>query len=476
MESNKDVKNIRILNTSQSIAYSMAAFGLMLPVSLYNGFSYYFIVYIVGLSPIFGSIGNSLGLFLNAIVSPLAGFLSDQKKPTKFGRRKPYLLIGAPLMSIGFFFLWFWPDWLSIATIGQLGVAIIYWIASAVFCIFNSYAFPPYTSMLPEISNVNENRIKIAGIQGMANLVGTVVGMIFPFLIKSFASTNEELIFWMTIIGLGTCIFSIITIYITVFVIHEPIEELVKSGKIDLNLEKTSNKQNKSEFSLISLFKDILSPLKNKDFNQFAKSNFFFNLGMRIPMTILIPLLEIVIGVKSEDLIIFILIVLPFAVAGFVLWTKLSGKIGLIKTLKYDYYIMIAFMGGAIIFIGINNATLKIIIGLIMIIVVITALIAIYVIPAPAISKMVDKEIENTIASKGPFENEDEKYKFAGKFFGVNSFLLNLAQAISFLILGPILEANKEDPIILTICMPITAFIVLISVQFLKKVEIEKDG
>jgi len=467
---NNDKINERILSTSKSILYSLASFGLMLPVSLYNGFSYYFIIYIVGLRPIFASIGNSLGLLFNAIISPLAGFISDRRTPSKFGRRKPHLLIGAPLMSIGFFFLWFWPPSLSIENIGELNIAIIYWISSSIFCIFNSYAFPPYCSMLPEISTNNENRIKIAGIQGMANLVGTIVGIIFPFIIKSFVQSNNELIFWMIIISFFISLFSIGTIYTTAFTIHEPIEELIKSEQIKINRDK------KKKFEIISgkdLFNEILQPLKNKNFQLFIKSNFFFNLGMRIPMIILIPFLEIVIGVPSEELIFFLLIILPFALVGFVLWTKVSTKYGLIKTLSYDYYIMIIFMSASIIFLLINNPVIKIIIGLIIIIIIIMALIAIYIIPGPAISKMVDEEIQKTIDLKGEL-TEDEKYKSSGKFFGTNSFILNLAQAISFLILGPILESNKEDPFLLTICMPITAIIVLISVQFLKRINIDK--
>ncbi|MBD3352628.1 MAG: MFS transporter [Candidatus Lokiarchaeota archaeon] len=462
----------RVLDKKHAFLYSLAAFGLMVPVSLFNGFSYYYMVYIVGLRPILASIGNSLGLLLNAFTATIAGYLSDKHDPSKFGRRRPFLLIGTPIMVLGFFFLWFWPEQIRPDNFGQFGVAIIYWISIAVFCIFSTYVFAPYQSMLPEISSEKENRIEIASMQGIANLFGTIIGMIFPFIIKSFVTDTNELIFYMELVSIVTCVFSVVTIYITFATIHEPIEEIVQERKIsDEKVEELI----KPDLTLKETFVKMFTPLKNRNFRNWELSYFFFNLGMRIPMTVVMPVIEIVLGIVGSELFICILIILPFAGLGFYLWTTLSKKKGLVESLEIDFIILIGFMLIAAIFLIPMSELLKKVLGVVIICIIIAALIAIYIIPNPIISEIIDEEIAFIIEKNGQFESEEQKYEFSGKFFGVNSFILNLAQAISFLILGPILEQNEENPTFITICLPITAIIVIIALIFLKKVKLKKE-
>lgn len=192
-------------------------------------------------------------------------------------------------------------------------------------------------------------------------------------------------------------------------------------------------------------------------------------------MTIVLPLIEVVLEVQDEQIILFLAIVIPFALGGFILWNKLSSsKLGLIKSLKIDFILLAVFLGLCTLFLIDMSTVLKQIIGLIFVCIIVLALIAFYVIPNPLISKIIDLEICNVIEKNGPFECKDDEFKFSGKFFGVNSFILNIGGAIAYFLLGFILSGREEDPFTLTILLPITAIIVGISYLLLNKIKLKE--
>lgn len=468
--SKSTMKKQRTLNNKEALLYSLASFGLMLPVSLWNGFSFYYMTYTIGLEAAFVSVGNIIGLVLNALIAPIFGYLSDQMEPSNLGRRRPFMLWFTPVMCVSFIFLWFFPGWLNIGSIGQWGVAIIYWIATIVFCFSSSAVFAPYIAMLPEISTTEENRIKISSMQGVTNLLGTLVGVVFPFVMKGLVS-GSELVIWMIIIAIVSSILSGVTVFITFFTIKEPIVAMIQNGEVEVIPDELKPPRK----SLKDVFTNMFEPLKNKEFRFWEGSNFMFFMALRIPMTIVLPLIEVVLNVQDEQIILFLAVVIPFALGGFILWNKLSSSdLGLVKSLKIDYVMLMVFLGLCTIFLIPMTTAVKQVLGLILVCSIVLSLIAFYVIPNPLISKIIDLEIADVIEENGPFKSKDDEFKFSGKFFGVNSFILNIGGAIAYFLLGFILSGREEDPFTLTILLPITAVIVGMSYFLLQKMNVKE--
>ena len=105
------------------------------------------------------TIGWVLGLMRlwDAITDPVMGYISDNWKG-KFGRRKPFILLGAILMAITYPLIWFAsPDWTENAkTIYLFCSAIIFFTTYTIYSVpFRALA----TEMTPDYSERTTIRI-----------------------------------------------------------------------------------------------------------------------------------------------------------------------------------------------------------------------------------------------------------------------------------------------------------------------------
>ncbi|MFZ6018995.1 MAG: MFS transporter, partial [Chloroflexota bacterium] len=77
----------------------------MLQTIVGGGALTYYFTRVRGLDPnLAGLVWLLFGIW-NAINDPLFGFISDRTK-SKLGRRRPYIRYGAPILTLGFIFLW----------------------------------------------------------------------------------------------------------------------------------------------------------------------------------------------------------------------------------------------------------------------------------------------------------------------------------------------------------------------------------
>jgi len=128
------------------------------------------------LNPAVFSIALLVGRIFNGLLEPWIGYYSDHFK-SRFGRRKPFIFVAAPLMAITFALMFVMP-------FEPLSVGASLWFVT--FTMLNNFftacVLAPYISLLPEISNNKADRITIAaamGVWGMlGNLVTTTVGPI----------------------------------------------------------------------------------------------------------------------------------------------------------------------------------------------------------------------------------------------------------------------------------------------------------
>lgn len=460
-------RKIRELTTKQCIIFNMGGLGLSLALGFYGGFSFYFMTYIIGLDALYSGIGSALNALLAALCCILFGYLSDHKKPGRFGKRRPYMLLGAPFVSIFFFMIWYFPDSLRIESIGQIGVAIYYFISVSGYAIFSTYVWTPYTALIPEVSNTDKNRLKISSIGGILSLIGTIAGVLFPLIIKS-SFENEEIILFMRYFGFIVSIIVFITIYITFFGVKEPIMEIGKHDSSNLRI----NPQKEEKITFKAAFLDTLSPLKNRDFRLWQVNNFLFNIALKIPITILLAFVEYVLLIQDSEIMTFVAIILPFVLIGFVFWTKKGTSWGLKKAYLIAITGLTIFLMLCIVFLIPMPDFLKRILGVILITISLVFLISFFILPNPILSKIIDNEIEETIIRQGPFKDENDRYKFSGKFFGMNSLIVNIAAGVASVIMGVILSGRETDPFTLTILMPITGFFVMFIIIVIKKLNL----
>jgi glycoside/pentoside/hexuronide:cation symporter, GPH family len=110
------------------------------------------------------------GRILDAINDPLVGYWSDHTK-SRWGRRKPYIFVSNPFLFLSFILVWMPP-------VKGVSAANIAFLAAALFVYYWAYTgvLIPWFAVLPEMSDKNEDRVKIASIGVAVGVLGALLG------------------------------------------------------------------------------------------------------------------------------------------------------------------------------------------------------------------------------------------------------------------------------------------------------------
>jgi Na+/melibiose symporter-like transporter len=177
-----------------------------------------------------------------------------------------------------------------------------------------------------------------------------------------------------------------------------------------------------------------------------------FNMAMRVITTVLLPLLTIVIQLQGTEIILYIVVLAPFAFIGFFLWSKLESKIGLKKCFSISLLLVVILLfGSLILFAPIELSMLKIG-GAVFIGIALTCLVGGLLFPTPLLSGIIDESARMNW-------NGTEKMgtKLSGAYFGINTFMVNIASSIANMILGVIFTGgNQSNTTLLILSLPVS--------------------
>ncbi len=110
------------------------------------------------------------GRILDAVTDTLIGYLSDRTR-SRWGRRKPYIFISHPVLFLAFLLVWLPP-------VNGNSVTNVVFLAVVLFFYYWGYtgALIPWFAVLPEMSDQNQERIKIATIGVAIGVAGALLG------------------------------------------------------------------------------------------------------------------------------------------------------------------------------------------------------------------------------------------------------------------------------------------------------------
>ncbi|MFW9870928.1 MAG: MFS transporter [Candidatus Thorarchaeota archaeon] len=162
-----------MLTRIQKIYFGMARLGPSMMLDMLDLASALFYFSIQDLPAIYT--GSAIALsYLSIMVSELTfGNLSDRTSTKRWGRRKPFIMVGAPLMALSFLLV-FSPHWFL--TQGNvLGLFFYATITMSLFKVFYGMTMTPYQSWMPELTE-SEERPEVSSWQNVANFTGFVIG------------------------------------------------------------------------------------------------------------------------------------------------------------------------------------------------------------------------------------------------------------------------------------------------------------
>ncbi len=294
-----------MLSYPKRISYGMGRTGssLLLTFVDFAGLNIYYSFFL--LNPFYAGIASAFGFIVIGFSHWTLGFLSD-KTQSRFGRRRPYLMIGAPALAITAFLI-FYPQWLippSPDPINdsnwQLMTFGYYLFTLALFKFFYAFLITAYQAWLPEIAEPEE-RPNIAAIQNTANWIGTGTGIVIGFV--------SSLLF-IPVIGLPTEVGFIVLIAISAlcFFLYLPSILFVRT-RPGITVIKRSMKE------------ETYSILKNRNYVKWIFVVGFWSLTLSTITSIIIPmlqnglLLDIMQLVIAAGVFLFALIIIPFILA-----------------------------------------------------------------------------------------------------------------------------------------------------------------
>jgi GPH family glycoside/pentoside/hexuronide:cation symporter/glucuronide carrier protein len=200
-----EIRQQSLLSFKEKLAFFTVNIGNIPIMTLLGSFLLIFYTDVVGLDPI--QIGTLflISRVLDGINDPIMGFVIDHLPRTKWGRFRPYLVLGTVILCLNYLVLWLGP---SMATSGKMAIAFISYI---LFGFTFDLMDIPLNSMIPVMSDRDRDRSALSNIKGVAYLAGGIIITIGALpLIESFSSKQQG--FHVVIMGatLFVLLFSIL--------------------------------------------------------------------------------------------------------------------------------------------------------------------------------------------------------------------------------------------------------------------------
>lgn len=437
--------------------YSFGVIGQILPTALINSYIFMFYTYTIGLDSFIVNLATGIATLLNGILAPIFGYLGDKRAPGKFGKRKPLILAPLPLMLLSFILLWTPP----IPT-NEIQTPSIIFLFVFIIVFFIQYPLlrSTYLALMPELSTVQSNRIKISSYQGLISIFGSVLGILLPMILQSQLQNPREALYYtedghflLRFLPIIAIIFALIAFLFTIWALYS-------SDESYLTNERDSCAPISDKKSIAEVFKSLLSPFADSNYAFFLFATLFFNAAMRMLVKILAPYLTFVLGFQGNQFNFFTFALLPFAVIGFIFWQKYTKKKGLKKSyLNSSLLISFALFAALLLYIPMEPQIVwtvtYVLIGF-----ALMGMVAGYILPNPIVSQLSDASKKSPSGSN------------SGAYFGSMLLMMNFSNTLGDLVLGFILSGNERDPIVLKAIFPITAMLFFLSFLFAKKIQL----
>ena len=160
------------MQPTSPLRYAVGMFGTSIPVNMFKTYAAFFYVDRLGLitTPQYSLI-LFLYTFLDAIDNPVYGFLSDHTR-TKWGRRRPWLLIGAPLLVLCFILFFNPPAFLAPGSAFSY-VLIMYMLTGTLDSLINVN----YGALFPELFPTEASQARTNAMHQVFQFVAMIISI-----------------------------------------------------------------------------------------------------------------------------------------------------------------------------------------------------------------------------------------------------------------------------------------------------------
>lgn len=227
----------------------------------------FFLITAFGIEPAIAGLLTAIPRFIDALLDPIIGFVSDNTS-SRWGRRRPFIFVGAILCSILFVVQW--------QMFESNGANYNFWYFlcfSILFIISNAIFATPFIGLGYEMTSDTKERTRL---MGFANTIGQIAWMIVPLfwvliankdLFESQADGVRSLSFY---VGFACLFFSLMPA-----IFCKEMEDVGHEDKVDISFKNILS-------NISTLWRDIKNISKNKPFMKLCGATFMVFNGFQM--------------------------------------------------------------------------------------------------------------------------------------------------------------------------------------------------
>jgi len=155
----------------KSFNYAIGMFGTSIPINMLKTYAAIYYVVNLGLTTLQLSSILFWYTFIDALDNPVYGFLSDRTR-SRWGRRKPWLVIGTPLLVLCFIAFYSTPTFLSGNSLFAYAM-LFYILAGTLDSVINAN----YAALFPELFRTDASRAKTNAMRQAFQLVAMIISI-----------------------------------------------------------------------------------------------------------------------------------------------------------------------------------------------------------------------------------------------------------------------------------------------------------
>lgn len=289
--------------------YGFAMFGTSLPINMFKSFAAIFYVDTLGLDMERYALVPLIYAFVDAIDNPVYGFLSDNTR-TKWGRRRPWLLIGTPLLVL-FFILFYNVPGVIQADDSRLFIymLLMYILTGTLDSLVNAN----YGSLFVELFKKDEDRAKTNSFRQTCQLFAMAISIALTPMV------TEAIGFQLTAIIYG--ILALAVMMYCFWGCHE-------------------TETNYEELEKPKLLPSIIALVTNPRFWIFGFAGAFYSAAFSLITQALPFYVKYTLGLGGSTTTIMLAVVLGVAVIGMVIWSRLTKKVPIMTVWRIGFIVM----------------------------------------------------------------------------------------------------------------------------------------
>src|SRR4030042_2849794 len=158
----------------KSFNYAIGMFGTSIPINMLKSFAFIFYVDQLGMTTVQFSLMLFIYTFIDALDNPIYGFLSDRTR-SRWGRRRPWLTIGTPLLVLGCVAFYSPPAFLAGNSL-VVYCMLFYMLTGTLDSVINAN----YGALFPELFRGDADRAKVNALRQAFQLVAMIISIALP--------------------------------------------------------------------------------------------------------------------------------------------------------------------------------------------------------------------------------------------------------------------------------------------------------